>query len=189
LFPIAPVIPLNSSDAVPAIPDRIEPKSLDDYLEVLTRAVFQAGVTWKQIAEHWGAYRRAFHNFDCARVAAFTDADIERALMEPGILRSERKVRATVKNARMLLELNNDSRSAETSSPKESTIDSFKNYLRSFDDYSALAKDFKKRFSFMGDMNVWYFLFRVGQPVPEFETWVKTINGTHPRMREMVERS
>jgi hypothetical protein len=36
---------------------------------------------------------------------------------------------------------------------------------------------------------VWYFLFRVGEPVPRFETWVQTIPGDHPRMREMVERA
>jgi hypothetical protein len=36
-------------------------------------------------------------------------------------------------------------------------------------------------------MSVYYFLFRVGEPVPEFEDWIKTIEGDHPRMREMVE--
>ena len=41
----------------------------------------------------------------------------------------------------------------------------------------------------MGDMNVWYFLFRTGEAVPPFESWVKTIRGEHPRMREMVERA
>jgi hypothetical protein len=38
-------------------------------------------------------------------------------------------------------------------------------------------------------MNVWYVLFRCGEPVPRFEPWVKTIKGEHPRMREMVERA
>lgn len=41
----------------------------------------------------------------------------------------------------------------------------------------------------MGDMNVWYFLFRVHEPVPQFEHWVKTIPGEHPRMQEMVEQA
>jgi hypothetical protein len=41
----------------------------------------------------------------------------------------------------------------------------------------------------MGDMNVWYFLFRTGERVPAFESWVQTIRGDHPRMREMVERA
>jgi len=38
----------------------------------------------------------------------------------------------------------------------------------------------------MGEMNAWYFLFRIGEAVPTFEAWVTTIPGEHPRMREMV---
>ena len=38
-------------------------------------------------------------------------------------------------------------------------------------------------------MNVYYFLFRVGEPVPPFKSWIKTIKGDHPRMKEMIELS
>jgi len=175
---------MDKKDAVPVIPAVIVPKRLGDYLEVMTRAVFQAGVTWKQIAEHWGAYRRAFVDFHCERVAAFTDADIERALMEPGLLRSEKKMQATVHNARTLCAIN-----SEWGSKEASDVTGFQKYLRSFPDYHTLAKNFHKRFKFMGEMNVWYVLFRTGEAVPEFESWVPTIKGDHPRMREMVEQA
>lgn len=158
------------------IPDPIEPGSLADYLEVMTRAVFQAGVRWKQIAEHWDAYHEAFAHFDPAAVAVYDDLDVERVLQTPGILRMRRKVLATIANAGALVETDRE-------------YAGFTNYLASFASYDALAKDFKKRFKFMGDMNVWYFLFRTGRPVPPFEAWVKTIAGDHPRMREMVERA
>ncbi len=156
------------------IPEIVTPTTLDGYLEVLTRAVFQAGVSWKQIAARWDAYGRAFDGFDVARVAAFTDADVARVLETDGLLRSPRKVQATIRNARTLLELDSEYRG-------------FRAYLRSFKDYHAAAKSLKKRFAFMGEMNAWYFLFRVGEPVPRFESWVTPIPGTHPRMREMVE--
>jgi hypothetical protein len=155
-------------------PEVITPASLADYFEVMTQAVFQAGVSWKQIADHWDAYRKAFAEFDPVRVAEYDNLDIERVMATPGILRMVRKIHATVKNARALVETN---RSAG----------GFANYLRSFESYPALVKDFKQRFSFMGDMNVWYFLFRTGEPVPRFERWVQTIPGDHPRMLEMVE--
>lgn len=151
------------------------PQTPADYLAVLTRAVFQTGLSWRSIALHWGAYRRAFCEFDIERVAAFDEVEIERVLAEPGILRSPRKVRATIANAKALCEIERERGIAD--------------YLRSFDSYDALARDLKKRFSFMGPMNAWYFLFRVGEPVPEFEGWVRTIEGDHPRMREMVERA
>jgi hypothetical protein len=158
------------------IPGVVEPASLANYLEVMTRAVFQAGVSWKQIAGHWPAYRDAFAAFDPIQVAAYDELDIERVLATPGILRMRRKVRATIANAASLVEA-------------DRRFGGFAVYLRSFDSYAALAKDVKKRFSFMGDMNVWYFLFRLGEPVPRFETWVETIPGDHPRMREMVARA
>ena len=158
------------------IPNVIEPASLADYLEVIARAVFQAGVSWKQIAEHWDAYRRAFDAFDPARVAAYDELDVERVLATAGVLRSPRKVRATIADAKALLEAAREH-------------DGFVQYLRSFDSYEALAKDFKRRFKLMGNMNVWYFLFRVGEPVPRFDSWVQSIAGDHPRMREMVDRA
>jgi DNA-3-methyladenine glycosylase I len=158
------------------IPEVIAPGSLADYFEVMTRAVFQAGVSWKQIADQWDAYREAFSNFDPARVATYDDLEVERVLATPGILRMPRKVRATIADANAMLDV-------------EREYGGFQRYLRSFQSYESLAKDFKQRFAFMGEMNVWYFLFRIGEPVPRFEEWVKTIRGKHPRMREMVERA
>ncbi|MGA8533195.1 MAG: DNA-3-methyladenine glycosylase I [Candidatus Tumulicola sp.] len=157
------------------IPEVVNPASLADYFEVMTRAVFQAGVRWRQIADSWDAYREAFAGFDPVRVAVYGDLDVERVLAKSGILAMPRKVRATIANAATLVALERDC--------------GFAAYLHSFDSYAALAKDFKKRFAFMGDMNVWYFLFRTGEPVPRFEQWVETIPGDHPRMREMVERA
>jgi hypothetical protein len=158
------------------IPDVINPVALRDYFEVMTRAVFQAGVRWKQIAGAWDVYRAAFSDFDPVRVAAYDDVDVGRVMETPGVLRVPRKVRATVENARAML-------------AAEREYGTFGNYVRAFASYPALAKDFKRRFAFMGDMNVWYFLFRTGEPVPRFEQWVTTIPGSHPRMREMVERA
>lgn len=156
-----------------AVPTVVRPTSAADYLEVMTRAVFQAGVRWRQIGEHWDAYRSAFAGFDPARVADYDEFDVERVMETPGILHVRRKVLATLANARALLEIDQNGGVAA--------------YLRSFESYAPLAKAIKKRFAFMGDMNVWYFLFRVGEPVPRFESWVETIPGDHPRMREMVE--
>jgi hypothetical protein len=170
-------VPAEGEDVKPAhtavIPEVRRPRTLCGYLEVMTRAVFQAGLSWKQIAVHWDAYRAAFAEFDVPIVAAYDDADIERVLSTDGVLRSPRKVKATIHNARTMLSLERDHRA-------------FREYLQSFNEYAQLAKDLKRRFAFMGEMNAWYFLFRVAEPVPRFESWVQTIPGEHPRMREMV---
>lgn len=169
---------MNETQAQPnmAIPERINPASLDDYLEVMTRAVFQAGLRWSLIEGKWPAFKTAFADFDTQKVAAFTEQDIERVSMDEGIIRSRKKVEGTVRNAQTLLEL-------------EQEHNTFTNYLRSFKTYDELSADFKKRFAFMAEMNVYYFLFRVQEPVPPFDEWIETIPGEHPRMREMVEQA
>jgi 3-methyladenine DNA glycosylase Tag len=161
-----------------AIPERIRNPSLNDYLEVMTKAVFQAGLRWALLDSKWPNFRRVFYDFDVHRVAAFKDKDIDSAASDEGIIRSLKKVQGTVKNARILLEL-------------EQQHGSIHNYFKSFDTYDALANDIRKRFAFMGEMSVYYFLFRVGEQalLPPFDSWITTIPGQHPRMREMVEHA
>jgi hypothetical protein len=161
---------------VTAIPEIMPDPSPAQILEIITRAVFQAGVKWSQIAQHWDAYREAFANFDPQQVAVFDSIDAERILAQDGVLRVPRKVQASIANAQALLTIQRE-------------FGNFHAYVASFSGYAALAKDMKKRFAFLGDMNVWYVLFRCGEPVPRFEPWVTTIPGTHPRMREMVEHA
>lgn len=158
------------------IPDVVLNPGLSDYLEVMSRAVFQAGLRWASIGRHWDAYRDAFDGFEPVKVASYNEGDVDRLMRARGVLHSARKIRATIENAASIVEL-------------DRKHGGFAEYLRSFDEYAKLAADFKKRFTFMGDMNVWYFLFRVHEPVPQFEHWVKTIPGDHPRMKEMVEKA
>ena len=37
---------------------RIKPKSLGDYLEVMTKAVFQTGISWKVVENKWELYTK-----------------------------------------------------------------------------------------------------------------------------------
>ena len=156
-----------------AIPEPIEPQRLADYLAVMSRAVFQAGLSWKMIETRWNDYLRLFAGFDPVAVGAFDGTDIERILNDGGVVRVYKKALATVENARTMLELDREH-------------GGFRNYLRSFGSYAALATDLRKRFKFLGELSAYYFLFRVGEPVPRFEDWEKDIPGDHPRMREMI---
>ena len=64
---------------------------------------FQAGLSWRTILAKREAFRRAFAGFDPQRVARFTERDVRRLLADPGIVRSEAKIRATIAGARALL--------------------------------------------------------------------------------------
>jgi DNA-3-methyladenine glycosylase I len=73
--------------------------------EFLTLEGAQAGLSWETILRKRDNYRRAFAEFDPARVARFTPARIERLLEDPGIVRNRLKVAGTVGNARAFLEV------------------------------------------------------------------------------------
>jgi 3-methyladenine DNA glycosylase Tag len=161
----------------PTAPDRIprvvENPTLDDHLAVITRAVMQAGLSWAFIDSRWDDYVRAFDNFNCRRVAEYGEADIERLMTTDGIIHSKSKIEGTIKNARTLIAL-------------EAEFGSLRAYHNSFATYDDARKDAKQRFAFMGDLNTYYWRFRTGASVPDFEEWMKGQERDHPRMREMV---
>ena len=68
--------------------------------ELLTLEGAQAGLSWSTILRRRDAYREAFASFDIEKVAAFTDADVERVMTESGVVRNRQKVLSTVTNAR-----------------------------------------------------------------------------------------
>ncbi|MCX4669745.1 DNA-3-methyladenine glycosylase I [Streptomyces sp. NBC_01381] len=75
----------------------------DDALyERLCLEAFQSGLSWITILRRREGFRAAFAGFKIAEVARFTDADRERLLADPGIIRNRAKVDATLANARVL---------------------------------------------------------------------------------------
>jgi DNA-3-methyladenine glycosylase I len=71
--------------------------------EFITLEGAQAGLSWETILRKREAYRRAFVDFDPARIARFTPARVERLLRDPGIVRNRLKIGSTVSNARVFL--------------------------------------------------------------------------------------
>jgi 3-methyladenine DNA glycosylase Tag len=155
------------------IPKVIANPTLDDHLAVISRAVFQAGLSWALIDVHWDEYVTAFDGFSVTTVAAYEEAAIERLMLASGIVHSRSKIEGTIRNARTLIAL-----AAE--------FGSIAAYQASFDDYDAARKDAQKRFAFLGDLSTYYWRFRTGAAVPDLETWMAAQDRDHPRMREMV---
>jgi DNA-3-methyladenine glycosylase I len=72
--------------------------------EMLVLEGAQAGLSWSTILKKRDGYRQAFANFDVARVALFTERDVERLMQDAGIVRNRMKIEATIENARATLE-------------------------------------------------------------------------------------
>lgn len=69
---------------------------------------FQAGLSWATILRKRPAFRAAFAGFSPDAVALFTDADVERLMLNAGIVRNRLKIRAAISNAQATLALRQD---------------------------------------------------------------------------------
>ena len=77
---------------------------LDDneLFERLVLEINQAGLSWLLMLKKREAFRKAFRNFDVAKVARFTAKDEARLLADAGIIRNRLKVAAAIENAKRI---------------------------------------------------------------------------------------
>lgn len=139
-------------------PPQVTPRSLDDYLEAMTKSAFQAGISWDVIIAKWDGFREVFNGFDTTEIANFTPRDVDRLMKDTRIVRNRAKIEATVHNAQALIDTDRE-------------FGGFRKYLRSFGSYEALVKDLRKRFKFLGETGCYIFLYVVKEKVPEYHEW------------------
>ena len=139
-------------------PERINPTSLGNYLEVMSKSVFQTGISWRVVESKWPGIREAFSGFEAETVADLTEPELEALLTDTRVIRNRRKIEAIMVNARRMVEL-------------EKRHGSFRDYLRSHGGFEAKVKDLRKQFKFIGDMGAYHFLYVVGEDVPTYPEW------------------
>ncbi|GAA0778994.1 DNA-3-methyladenine glycosylase I [Roseibium denhamense] len=133
---------------------------------------FQSGLSWLTILRKRDAFRAAFANFECEKVAEFTDADVERCLQDAGIVRHRKKIESTINNARRALELKAEFGSLAAyfwshepkpeNRPKTIDFETAKTLGKTAES-TALSKDLKKRgWSFVGPTTVYAFMQSMG---------------------------
>lgn len=79
-----------------------------DLFEAISLEGFQAGLSWLTILKRREGFRTAFENFELQKVSSFSDQDVERLMLEPGIIRNRAKILSVIHNARLILEKNLD---------------------------------------------------------------------------------
>lgn len=142
-------------------PEQIEPKTLGDFLEVMSKAVFQSGMSWKVVESKWDTISEAFDEFNIEKVASMEEHDLELLVEDRRVIRNYRKLAAIVENARKMIAL-------------EQEHGSFEAYLRSRDDFDQTLKMIKRDFKFLGNFGAYYFLYVVGEDVPPHEEFEAT---------------
>jgi DNA-3-methyladenine glycosylase I len=99
--------------------------------EMLVLEGAQAGLSWTTILRKREGYRVAFQGFAPEAVAAFGLDDIDRLLLDPGIVRNRAKIESAIDNARAVLAL-------------EAAGTPFVDHLWSFVDGHALQNQFTR---------------------------------------------
>lgn len=139
--------------------------------EFLVLESAQAGLSWITVLRKREGYRKAFAEFEVAKVAKFKDSDVERLMLDEGIVRNRLKIKATITNAQHFIEIQKE-------------FGSFCTYLRTFFPKGrpiinhwktlgevpastpisdAISKDMKKRgFKFFGTTICYAYLQAVG---------------------------
>lgn len=145
----------------------------DDRLlfEMLILEGAQAGLSWETILLKREGYRKAFVNFEIAKVAKITPARVEKLLQNPEIVRNRLKVESTVTNARAALKLQREFGSLDAyfwsfvpdGKPILNDWATMKDVPVSTPESDALSKDLKKRgFRFVGTTIMYAFMQAVG---------------------------
>ncbi|MEP4532320.1 MAG: DNA-3-methyladenine glycosylase I [Cyclobacteriaceae bacterium] len=140
------------------------------HFEFLVLESAQAGLSWSTILKKRAGYRHAFAGFDVNKVAAFGEKELEKLLLDQGIIRNKMKISATINNAQKFIEV-------------QSEFGSFDKYIWSFvggkpmvnhwkhrndvpvttKESDALAKDLKKRgFKFVGSTTMYAHMQAIG---------------------------
>ncbi len=139
------------------------PKDDSEYFERMSRSLFTAGLNWSMVEKKWPNFRKAFAAFSPEKVSKMTEKDVKTLMGDSGIVRNERKIRATVHNAGEVIEL-------------EKEFGSFNGYIASFGkDETRLVEDLQKRFKHVGGSTARMFLWSVGYkltPTAEEKEWL-----------------
>ena len=130
----------------------------------------QAGLSWLTILRKRDNYRKAFHGFDFRRIARYTDADVERLLADPGIVRNRLKVASVITNAQGVLAVRKEFGSLSAylwgfvdGRPLQNTRRTLADIPARTDISDAMSKALKKRgFKFVGSTICYAFMQAVG---------------------------
>jgi DNA-3-methyladenine glycosylase I len=140
------------------------------HFEFLVLEGAQAGLSWSIVLNKRDGYRRAFSDFDPAKVARYTPARIEKLTADPAIIRNRQKIAAAVRNARAFLAVQEEFGSFDAycwgflgGRPRLNRWKSHHQVPATSPESDALSKDLKKRgFSFVGSTVIYAHMQAVG---------------------------
>jgi DNA-3-methyladenine glycosylase I len=130
----------------------------------------QAGLSWETILNKRENYRRAFDNFDAAKIARYDGRKVRKLLADAGIVRNRLKISATISNAQAFLAVQKEFGTFDKylwqfvgGRPKKNDWSSSHGIPARSSESDAMSKDLKRRgFRFVGTTICYAFMQAVG---------------------------
>jgi len=132
----------------------------------------QAGLSWITILKKRQGYLGAFANFDADKIKDFTEEDVERLMLETGIIRNRLKINSIIKNAKAYLAFEEKHGKGSFSTflwdfvggqPKLNRFESMSDVPAETEESQAMSKALKKLgFNFVGPTICYAFMQAVG---------------------------
>ena len=137
---------------IPATEDELRRRPESDYLSLMSRRIFRAGLRHSMVDDKWPAFEQLFHGFDIEAVRLMSDEDLEQLLADKRIIRHWGKIKSVRSNAQAIAELGE-------------THKTVGEYLAEWpsDSIVQLWDDLKRRFSQLGGNSGPYFLRMAGK--------------------------
>ncbi len=138
--------------------------------EFIILETFQAGLSWITILRKRENFRKAFDDFDYKKIARYSEKKYEALLQDAGIVRNKLKIKATITNAQLFMDIQKE-------------FGSFSKYIWSFTNgkpiknefvissevpatteiSDILSKDLKRRgFKFVGSTVIYAYMQAIG---------------------------
>lgn len=137
----------------------------ENYLfEMLLLESFQAGLSWECILNKREAFKEAFDSFDYHKISQYNTKKVESLMKNEKIIRNERKIKASINNAKVFLEIEKKYGSfasyLKTIIPKETIYENDKTTSILSDELSFSLK--KKGMQFVGSTIIYSYLQSIG---------------------------
>ena len=140
------------------------------HFEFLVLEAAQAGLSWSIVLKKREGYRRAFSQFDPAKVARYTQNRIQKLTADPSIIRNRMKIEAAVRNARAFLAIQDEFGSFDAygwrfvdGRPRLNRWKAMREIPATSRESDAFSKDLKRRgFGFVGSTIMYAHMQAVG---------------------------
>jgi 3-methyladenine DNA glycosylase Tag len=152
---------LKSKLPVPRTSEELRNINDADYLSVMSRRIFRAGLRHSMVDAKWPAFENIFHGFEIGYVRMMSDDDLEKLMKNEGIIRHWGKIKSVRANAQAIYELQNEK-------------GSLGHYIADWpcNQIVGLWVDLKKRFTQLGGQSGPYFLRMAGKDTFLLTTFV-----------------